>query len=305
MYIIKGLGKFIFTLFVSFLLFISCQKDDNGADEEQVKLQEYLFEKGYHDIEPTESGLYHIILNEGEGLGPELSDFVRIDFTASLVDGTVFDSSKEDVSRSHGLFDDDRFYGPLKLEIKKIGVPGLIEGLMLMDEGESGRIIIPSNLGFGSIDYGIVPPYSTLIYDVELFDVISDPAEHEQAELDFFLKENDITEPPTESGMYYIEIEEGEGTPITDTSEVTLAISGFLLDGRIFYSTSDSGPIDVNIATSTFIPAFIEGVMKMKTDGEAMIIIPWDLGYGEEGSSDGVIPPYSTIVFNVEVIEIR
>ena len=303
--------KNVLTRMLSLMLFAfivySCEKTDQREEEEQIRLQEYLIENGYTSIEPTASGLYHVILNQGDGPQPESTDFIRISFTATLIDGTVFETSDEETAQSSGIFNEDVFYGPMKFQLVNLGSPvGLREGLLLMNEKGKSRFIIPSNLAFGSNDFGIIKPYSTLIYDVELLDVISDPVAHEQGLLDAYLLDNEITGPPTSSGIYYIETEEGIGEQPLNTSVVTVHITGSLLDGRVFYSSKDSstGPIDVDMAATNFLPAILEGIHKMKKNGKSMLVVPWDQGYGEEGSGDGVIPPFSTIIFDIELIEI-
>jgi len=175
---------------------------------------------------------------------------------------------------------------------------------MLMKEGGSSRLIIPSNLAFGSADLGIIPPYSTLIYDVELLDVISDPAEHEKNLLEQFLADNDIDVSPTQSGLYYIEQERGEGNIPGDNRSVTIHFKGYLLDGRLIDESTQANPVVLNTSATDIIPGFIEGLRLMRKGGKARFIIPWNIGYGADGSLDGIIPPYSTLIFDVELLEI-
>ena len=301
----KSLTTAIILLLLGIFVFIACEKDDKRIEEEQEKLQQYLEEKGYSGIEPTSNGLYYVVLEEGEGAGPERSDFINIEFVASLVDGTVFETSNYTLAVSRGINREDKLYGPAKFRLENLGIQGLREGIMLMKEGGISRIIIPSNLAFGSTDYGIIPPYSTLIYDVELLDVISDPVEHEQNLLNQYIEDNDITVSPTESGLYYIDTETGTGDLPDGNASVTLHYKGYLLDGRLFDESTSGNPLVLSMSATNIIPGFIEGVKKMRKDGKARFIIPWDIGYGADGSAEGLIPPYSTLVFEVEIITIQ
>ena len=300
----KSLTTIVILLLLGIFVFSACEKEDKRIKEEQKKLQQYLEEKGYSGIEPTSSGLYYVVLKEGEGSGPERSDFVNIEFVASLVDGTVFETSDYELAVSWGIDREDKLYGPAKFRLENLGIQGLREGIMIMKEGSISRIIIPSNLAFGSVDYGIIPPYSTLIYDVELLDVISDPVEHEQNLLNQYLEDNGITVSP-ESGLYYIERDAGTGDLPDGDATVTLHYKGYLLDGRLFGESTSSNPFILSMSDTNIIPGFIEGVKKMRKDGKATFIIPWDSGYGADGSSEGIIPPYSTLVFEVEIISIQ
>lgn len=303
---LRYLFKVTLFLFATFIIMQSCDKEDDRIEEEKVKLQEYLEENNYSDIEPTSSGLYYIVVTESDGDSPQSSDFVNIRFTGSLVDGTVFETSDRDLAEREGIVREDKLYGPAKFSLENIGIAGLREGLMLMNEGGESKIIIPSNLAFGGTDYGIIPPYSTLIYDVELLDVISDPAEHEQQLLNAYIEENELTGiEPTSSGLYYIEQEAGTGDLPGEDDIVSVHYVGRLLDGRVFDQSESDNPLVVDMSSTNVIPGFIEGLSKMRENGKAMIIVPWDLGYGSDGSSEGIIPPYSTLVFDLEVIDIE
>ncbi len=291
-------------MLVTGFLALSCSREDSRLEDEKVKLEQYLQEMGYTDIEPTASGLYQVVIEDGTGDTPVRSDYVNIEFVGKLIDGTVFETSDENIASQHNILRADKLYGPAKFKLEQLGIQGLREGIMLMKEGGSSRLIIPSNLAFGSADLGIIPPYSTLIYDVELLDVISDPAEHEKNLLEQFLADNDIDVSPTQSGLYYIEQERGEGNIPGDNRSVTIHFKGYLLDGRLIDESTQANPVVLNTSATDIIPGFIEGLRLMRKGGKARFIIPWNIGYGADGSLDGIIPPYSTLIFDVELLEI-
>ena len=110
-------------------------------------------------IKVTESGLQFEVLTEGNGATPAASDKVEVHYTGKLIDGTVFDSSVE-----RG--------GPAMFGVTQV-IPGWVEALQLMKEGDKWRLYIPSDLAYGSQGAGgIIGPNSTLIFDVELLRVI-------------------------------------------------------------------------------------------------------------------------------------
>ena len=110
-------------------------------------------------ITVTGSGLQYEVINEGTGPKPTATDKVRVHYEGSLVDGTVFDSS---YSRGE----------PLEFSLGGV-IPGWTEGLQLMGTGSTYRLYIPSDLGYGPQGAGgQIPPYSTLIFEVELLDII-------------------------------------------------------------------------------------------------------------------------------------
>jgi len=106
----------------------------------------------------TGSGLQYEVISEGMGRKPTANDTVRVHYEGTLTDGAVFDSS---YSRGE----------PIEFPLNGV-IPGWTEGLQLMSVGSKYRLIIPSNLGYGPQGAGQIPPYSTLIFQVELLDIV-------------------------------------------------------------------------------------------------------------------------------------
>ena len=107
----------------------------------------------------TKSGLQYKVLQEGTGRSPKASDTVRCHYEGFLIDGTVFDSS---VQRGE----------PAEFPLDHV-IAGWTEGLQLMKEGANYRFFIPYLLGYGPSGAGqSIPPYATLIFDVELIKVV-------------------------------------------------------------------------------------------------------------------------------------
>jgi len=118
-------------------------------------------------VRVTASGLQYEIIRNTDGEKPQADSIVRVNYVGTFIDGSPFDSSTEEGGA----------YIPLELVI-----PGWTEGLMLMGEGSQYRLFIPSALAYG-IDgiQGIIPPYATLIFTVELIEIIKqDEAEYEE-----------------------------------------------------------------------------------------------------------------------------
>lgn len=111
------------------------------------------------EVKCTESGLQYSVLSAGHGAIPAASDRVRVHYTGSLIDGTVFDSS---VARGQ----------PAEFPVNGV-IQGWVEALQLMPVGSKWRLYIPQALAYGSQGAGAnIPPYSTLIFDVELLDIL-------------------------------------------------------------------------------------------------------------------------------------
>ena len=107
----------------------------------------------------TQSGLQYEILVGTDGEKPVSDSIVRVNYVGIFSDGSPFDSST----------DEEGAYIPLDMVIK-----GWAEGLMLMSVGSRYRLYIPSNLAYGREGINpIIPPYSTLIFTVDLLEILS------------------------------------------------------------------------------------------------------------------------------------
>ncbi|MCQ2226943.1 MAG: FKBP-type peptidyl-prolyl cis-trans isomerase [Bacteroidales bacterium] len=105
------------------------------------------------------SGLQYEIMREGNGKKPKATDKVRCHYHGTLIDGTVFDSS---VQRGE----------PADFPVNGV-IQGWVEALQLMPVGSKWKLFIPYDLGYGARGAGeSIPPYTTLIFEVELLEIL-------------------------------------------------------------------------------------------------------------------------------------
>jgi FKBP-type peptidyl-prolyl cis-trans isomerase len=110
----------------------------------------------------TASGLQYLILAEGRGPQPGPNDRVKIKYRGAFIDGTEFAST-------------ERFLGKPSTLLVKSGIPGWVEGFQLMRAGGSYRFFLHPQLAYGEIGQKPdIPPNATLIYDVELVEIMTD-----------------------------------------------------------------------------------------------------------------------------------
>ena len=114
-----------------------------------------------------------------------------------------------------------------------------------------------------------------------------------------------MTEKMTDSGLEYDDLAEGEGEVAAAGSTVVVHYTGWLTDGTKFDSSVDrNDPFSFPLGAGHVIRGWDEGVQGMKVGGKRKLTIPPQLGYGANGAG-GVIPPNATLVFDVELLEIR
>lgn len=132
-------------------------KEEAAYLEAQQALDAYITENGI-EATPTESGLYYVCTKPGKGAQPQAGQNVKVHYTGKLLDGTVFDSS---VERGEPI--------SIPIGVGRV-IPGWDEGIAMMKKGEKGMLYIPAKLAYGANGSGPIPPYSNLIFEVELVD---------------------------------------------------------------------------------------------------------------------------------------
>ena len=126
--------------------------------EQKAEGEKFLAEnKSKEGVQTTESGLQYKILKEGTGAIPTESDKVKVHYEGKLIDGTVFDSSLE---RGE----------PITFPVTGV-IKGWTEALEMMPVGSEWELYIPQDLAYGDREAGNIPPYSTLIFKVQLLGI--------------------------------------------------------------------------------------------------------------------------------------
>lgn len=127
-----------------------------GANKEEG--EKFLAEnKSKTGVMTTASGLQYEVVKQGTGAKPSLSDMVKVHYSGKLINGTEFDNS---YSRNE----------PTTFGVGQV-IPGWTEGLQLMSVGSKYKFYIPYNLAYGAQGTQGIPPFSTLVFDVELLEI--------------------------------------------------------------------------------------------------------------------------------------
>ena len=227
----------------------------------------------------TASGLQYQNLNYGTGYAFTSGDIVDVDYVAYLQDGNVKFESTLDPGGTPIEFAPGR----------KETISGLEEGVSGMRVGGERRLIIPPDLGYGLTGKPpLVPANAVLIYYVRLVQV--KPLA------------------PTDSGLQYIDLTVGTGATPKAGDTLVVNYTGWLLDGTKFDSSLDPGrtPFEFKIGQDPpeVIAGWEEGLLTMNVGGKRKLIIPPELAYGEAGQG-AEIPPNSTLIFDIELLQIK
>ena len=311
---------FPFVALIAGLLYItSCEEDNSdqyGPYQEQRYFDIYR-EANYPDASAQASGLYYLENKEGAGIMPGDSTWVLINHVAYYIpDDLVYETYLENVAEDNRMLDEAALYGPYKIRNDRYN-EGFKEGLSMMREGGEATLLFTSELGYGSKKTGSVGAYQSLKYEVELVEVLGDDivayeAEKIVAYTDTIIGVDTIYDSTEDVIMYYVVDESTDGPPVGIDSTIEVAYKGYLIDGRVFDETVGDNYYKFVVgdyaAETSPIKGWHLGLEKFKEGEKGRLIIPYLLAYGEDGryTSKGHvgIPPYETLVFDVEVISV-
>ncbi len=240
----------------------------------------------------TASGLEYVEIEVGTGPRAQPGDQVSVHYTGTLEDGTEFDSSEGG--------------DPITFVLGQGNViQGWDEGIALMNVGGKAQLIIPPDLGYGDLDYGPIPGGSTLHFDVELVSAVPSPTPIPipTDEPPTFVNPDDYT--VTDSGLQYYFLEEGDGD-MPEMGEVAVVnFTGWIQNGLKFADSQEGVPIEFVVGEEQILPGWDEMVLLMQVGDIVQFVLPPELGLGEEGAPNGVIPPNATLVFEMELVDIQ
>ena len=263
--------------------------------------------KGY---QATDNGLYYRLFTNNGGENPQIGDLLELTMSCSLNDTVVIlPLTKNIIPMTEPSFWSD-----------------FVEGFSMMHKGDSASFIVDIDSSFVNLfGYNTLPPQfsSTDImrFEVRLDDFYPEsefrfrmienikknyPAETEKAasELNAYLEKNGVVAQPTSTGLYYVKTQDGTGEKPSKGSTVKAHYTGYLLDGTVFDTSIERGePIEFVLGVGQVIPGWDEGIALMSKGEKAVLYIPYYLAYGDRDL--GVIPPFSNLVFEVELIDFK
>ena len=216
----------------------------------------------------------------------------------------------------------------------------LYEGLLMMHIGDKATFAISADTLAKFLQPNQMPPYyeagkgMKIYYEIELQDIVTreelqeeqanfyaEMQERQQKEPDdiaAYVAKNNISVKPNDNGLYVIVKKKGKGTAIANGRTVAMNYTGRLLDGTMFDSSVEADakeggiyqagrtyePLTYTVGQMSLIRGWEEGVMGQPAGTQLQLIIPSALGYGPQGAGQ-MIPPYSPLVFDIEIVSVK
>ena len=254
--------------------------------------------KGY---DTTASGLKVLFHENNGGDCPNIGDLVDVTLACYVNDSTtIIPASDNIIQLSEPMFATD-----------------FMEGVAMMHKGDFASFVVNIDSAFYYLFRVPELPAQFKSTDILRFDVkvndfypeseymnkMNEKGEKAKAVLKKYIEDNNILVEPTESGLYYVKINDGNGEKPAQGDNVKVHYTGKLLNGTVFDSSVERGePIEVPIGMGYVIPGWDEGIMMMSKGEKGILYIPYDLAYGPTGASP-VIPPFANLIFEVELID--
>ena len=265
----------------------------------------------YPGFSRGKEGVYFQLHKIGESTRKAMfSDYITADIEYATLSDSVF------------------FKGRRKLQLNNSKARGSIEACFrMLAEGESATFIVSADEFFTKTLETSLPVYfqsgDMMKIKLDIIEIqtqkeynhekeaflnwIDDFGDYEKIILQQFLMEEEIPAQPTEAGLYYFCLKEGTGKKVEKGDTVTVNYEGRFLNGKFFDSTiRRKQPFQFVYGTEwQVVPGLEKAIGIMKEGGRSLVILPSELAFGQEGSSTGIIPPFTSLIFEIEIIAIN
>ncbi len=268
-------------------------------------------ESRYPGYSKNESGIYYKLHEFGSGEKQvKAGDYISADFSYKTMDDSTF------------------FEGRRTVRVTKPKYPGSIDECFLMlSKGEKATFILPAYQFFHKTLETSLPDFlgknDSMKIGVDLIDVqrsaefmkekeaflkwIEDFGDYEKEVLQQFLQEKEIGKKPTKSGLYRVTLEKGNGPRVEQGDTVVVHYEGKFLNGKFFDSTKQrKQPFEFVYGHEMQVIKGMEEVIGRMREGEkALAILQSDVAFGKTGSSTGIVPPYTSVIYEITLVDVR
>lgn len=259
----------------------------------------------------TDSGIHYKLVSLGDGASKATtSDFVTVNISYRTINDSLF------------------FQGLRKFQLTAPRFEGSIdECFLILTLGDSATFYLSADTFFTRTLETSLPRFiksgDFLRVDIKMIDIqnenqyqqekeaflhwIDDFGDYEKVLLKQYMEGEKLSIEPTSSGLYYIPVTHTQGKSVAIGDTVTVHYEGRFFNGKYFDSTKKRNePFQFVYGHKWQVIDGLEEAIGMMKEGEkALFIIPSKLAFGEQGSSTGIIPPFTSVIFEVELIEVK
>lgn len=262
----------------------------------------------------TPEKLYYKLLSIGDGKkSPVSGDILQLEVNYKTLNDSIFWDSKN--NSPSGYF----------LNYSKPTANGnYTDYISKMVEGDSASFLVNKTIFFKEV-FGIETPVflekdTAIKVELKLLKILkeneyaqlnkssSDEQAYtrEQEQIQNFLANELKDSEPLPEGIYYQKIQSGQGPAIESGKNIILEYKGFFLDGRLADYTPEGKPFELIFGEKEqLIPGLQMAITYLKKDDVAKIILPSQLAFGQQGSTNGNIPPYTPLLYEVHIIDVK
>lgn len=241
------------------------------------------------DYTTTDSGLKYYFLEEGDGATPELGEVAAVNFAGWVEGGTKFADSQDGV--------------PLEFVVGEEQIlAGWDEMVLLMQVGDVVQFVLPPELALGEAGSGngVIGPNATLVFEMELVDILPPPPTPTPAPPPVSVDESEYT--VTDSGLKFFAITEGSGEMIASGDLVTLHYKMWDSEGQQLESSYDFGqPVQLLAGSGQAGPGWDEALMMMSSSTKAQFVLTPELAYGDQAAN---APTEGDLIFEIEILDV-
>lgn len=265
----------------------------------------------YPGFSRTESGVYYQLTAIGETEAKALpGDYITVDLKYKTMADSVF------------------FAGRRRLQVEPSQFDGSVdECFTMLSAGDGATFILSADDFFGKTLQTSVPAFfgetRLLKVDISVLEIqteqdynrereaflkwIEDFDEYEKVLVKQYVEQNKIDALPDTNGIYHIVLAQGKGTEARRGDTVVVHYEGRFLNGRFFDSTKKRNePFTFILGQEYQVIEGMEDAIGMMCEGEkALFILPSGTAFGRSGSSTGIIPPYTSLIYEVELLDIK
>ncbi|WKN45075.1 FKBP-type peptidyl-prolyl cis-trans isomerase [Tunicatimonas pelagia] len=288
--------------------------------EQQQIIEDYLAD---NNINATRDGdiFYEVLTENPTGDTLARNDIIRIYYQIAVLDGQIIDERLADSGEPPVTY---QFVASNIIDQNNLLFPVLDFSIANMRVGEEYEFYLPS--AFAYLRYsleGVVPPDAIVRARVQLVEIVTEAqlrAEEDQL-IKNYLTDNNLTDADSlTAGVYYVQTQEGEadGAEASQGSRVAVRYTGTFLDGTEFDSNvSTNTLLPFTVGSNNLIDGFDIGVSQMRQGEKGTIVIPSRAAYRESVlafpseilsdlfQGDSFIPPYTTLVFDIELVSVN